>query len=195
MIKKKKAFSLIELIVTILVLIIIGSMTVAFFTPMINLFFYSPSQLMVDQTAQEILTILIDGDHKSEGLRSVKSITSANEDTITFTTWDDNTIIYRWDSSTDRIYRKINSQAEALIPSSYYGDITVKGQSSDSEIFQYYTSTPLNGTPTKLSVPVSSVTSIESIRMDLTVQAGSGDVGEYKGIISVKAGVDIKQFS
>ncbi len=188
-INKKRSFSLIEVVITILALTIIGATTAAFFTPMINLYFYSPSQLMVDNTAQELLNILIEGDNQAKGLRFTKSITTADEDSLTFINQDGDTVIYRWDSLDSRVYRKINSQAEVLVPSSYYGDITVKGESSDSEIFQYY-----DAVPSKLSVPAADETAIEAIRIEIIFEAGSGNVKENKGRISVKAGVDIKQF-
>ena len=192
MVKTKKAATIIELVVTILILTIIGSASVAFFVPVANILFYSPSQLMVDQTAQELISILVEGDNQARGLRFTKSISAdadADEDDITFVTWDDDTVRYRWDVTEERIYRDINSQGEVLVPASYYGDITVTGQSSDPEIFQYY-----DASASKLSVPVSDETNIEAIRMDLTLVAGSGIVKEHKGRIDVKSGVDIKQF-
>ena len=190
MVKTKKAATIIELVVTILILTIIGSASVAFFVPVANILFYSPSQLMVDQTAQELISILVEGDNQAKGLRFTKSISvDADEDDITFTTWDGDKVKYRWDATEKRIYRNINDQGEALVPASYYGDITVTGQSSDPEIFQYY-----DASASKLSVPVSDETNIEAIRMDLTLVAGSGIVKEYKGRIDVKSGVDIKQF-
>ena len=139
---RKKAFSIIELIITILILAIIGGMSVAFFTPLVNLFFYSPTQLMVDNTAQELMHILIEGDHLAKGLRFSKSISinGAYEDTIRFTTSDNDTVIYRWDVTEERIYRNINAQGESLIPYSYYGNIVVTGDPTTSEIFQYYDS-------------------------------------------------------
>ncbi|MDP8297523.1 MAG: hypothetical protein RAP41_05010 [Candidatus Orphnella occulta] len=190
MVKTKKAATIIELVVTILILTIIGSASVAFFVPVANILFYSPSQLMVDQTAQELISILVEGDNQAKGLRFTKSISvDADEDDITFTTWDGDKVKYRWDATEKRIYRNINDQGEALVPASYYGDITVTGQSSDPEIFQYY-----DASASKLSVPVSDETNIEAIRMDLTLVAGSGIVKEHKGRIDVKSGVDIKQF-
>jgi len=189
MVNTKKAATFIELIVTMLILTIIGSASVAFFVPVANILFYSPSQLMVDQTTQELISILVEGDNQAKGLRFTKSITSADEDDITFVTWDDDTVKYRWDVTEERIYRDINSQGEVLVPASYYGDITVTGQSSDAEIFQYY-----DASASKLAVPVSDETDIEAIRMNLTLVAGSGIVKEHKGRIDVKSGVDIKQF-
>jgi len=193
MVKTKKAATIIELVVTILILTIIGSASVAFFVPVANILFYSPSQLMVDQTAQELISILVEGDNQAKGLRFTKSISvDADEDDITFTTWDGDKVKYRWDATEKRIYRKINDQGEALVPASYYGDITVIGQSSDAEIFQYYRYD--GASVSKLSVPVSDETNIDAIRMDLTLVAGSGIVKEHKGRIDVKSGVDIKQF-
>ena len=196
MVKTKKAATFIELIVTMLILTIIGSASVAFFVPVANILFYSPSQLMVDQTAQELISILVEGDNQAKGLRFTKSITIADKDYIIFETWDNDIVQYKWDATEKRIYRKINRQGEALVPASYYlvpasyyGDITVIGQSSDAEIFQYY-----DVSASKLSVPVSDETDIEAIRMDLTLVAGSGIVKEHKGRIDVKSGVDIKQF-
>ena len=187
---RKKAFSIIELIITILILAIIGGMSVAFFTPLVNLFFYSPTQLMVDNTAQELMHILIEGDHKAKGLRFSKSISSADEDTIRFTTSDNDTVIYRWDVTEERIYRNINAQGESLIPYSYYGNIVVTGDPTTSEIFQYYDSSDL-----KLSTPVGTETQIESIRFNIIVQSGSGIVTQNQGRVKLRAGIDIKQFN
>jgi len=188
-IKNKKAATLIEVTIVILIVGIIGSMTVAFFIPMTQLIFYLPSQLMADQTAEELLYILIEGDSNAKGLRYVKSITSADEDDITFVNWDDDTIRYRWDATEERIYRNINSAGENLIPYSYHKTMIVKGLSSDSEIFQYY-----NSAAVKLSVPVGTVTSVEAIRMNLTIQDGTGNIKVNEGRINIKAGIDIKTY-
>lgn len=190
MIKNRKAFSLIELIITILILAVIGGMSVAFFTPLINLFFYSPTQLMVDNTAGELMHIIIEGDHKARGLRFSKSISDADDDTITFTTSDNDTVIYRWDVTEEKLYRNINASGELLIPYSYYGNIVVTGNPTTSEIFQYYDSSD-----TKLSTPVGTETSIESIKFNLIVQSGSGIVTEHQGKVKLTAGIDIKQFN
>ena len=187
---RKKAFSIIELIITILILAIIGGMSVAFFTPLVNLFFYSPTQLMVDNTAQELMHILIEGDHLAKGLRFSKSIISADEDTITFTTSDDDRVIYRWDVTEQRIYRDIIGQGESLIPYSYYGNIVVTGDPTTSEIFQYYDSSD-----SKLFTPVGTETQIESIKFNVIVKSGSGIITENQGRVKLRAGIDIKQFN
>ncbi|NQT94992.1 MAG: prepilin-type N-terminal cleavage/methylation domain-containing protein [Candidatus Omnitrophica bacterium] len=189
MMKNKKAFSIIELIMTILILAVIASASAAFFIPTINLLFYSPSQLMVDQFSEEIIDILIEGDSKAKGLRFAKSITSADEDEITFVNADNDTIIYRWDVTEEKIYRNINAAGEELIPYSYYGGISIKGQASDAEIFKYY-----NSTPSQLSAPVGTETSIESIRINVVMQSGSGSVKANQGRVEISTGVDIKQF-
>jgi len=191
MIKRIKAFSLIELIITILVLIVIGSASVAFFVPMMNIFFYSPSQLMVDQTAQELLNVIVEGDNRAKGLRYSKHISAADEDTITFVNSDDDTIIYRWDATDEIVYRNINGAGDEAIPAKYFGTITVRGRTSDSQIFLYYDSSA-----STINVPVASpnLDSIEAIRMDLTIEAGTGNVKANQGRIDVRTGIDIKQY-
>lgn len=188
-VKNKKAATLIEVTIVILIVGIIGSMTVAFFIPMTQLIFYLPSQLMAEQTAEELLYILIEGDSNAKGLRYVKLITSADQGDITFVNWDDDTIRYRWDATEERIYRNINSTGENPIPYSYHKTMIVKGASSDSEIFQFY-----NSSAVKLSVPVGTVTSIEAVRMDLIVQDGTGNIKVNEGRINVKTGIDIKTY-
>lgn len=189
MIKGKRAVTLIELIITILILIVIGSASAAFFIPMTHLFFYSPSQLMIDNVAQDMMSIIIEGDNNTKGLRFSKSITSADENGITFVNSDNDTVTYRWDVTAKKVFRNINSGGENPIPYSYYKNVTVKGRSSDPEIFQYYDSSA-----SKIAVPVASVSSIESVRMDLVIQAGSGDVEADQGKIEIETGVDIKQY-
>jgi len=189
MIRYKKAATLIELIITILILVVIGSAGVAFFIPMMHLFFYSPSQLMVDNVAQDLASIIIEGDNNAKGLRFSKSITSADEDEITFTNTDNDTIVYRWDATEEKVFRNINSTGESAIPYSYYKNVILKGSASDSEIFQYYDSSA-----SKIAVPVASVSSIESIRMNLIIQAGPGKIEASQGRIEINTGIDIKQY-
>lgn len=188
-IKDNIAVTLVELIMVMVLIGIISVTAAVFFIPMVNLFFYLPSQLMVEQTAQTVIDIIIEGDREADGLRYTTSISSADEDEITFTTSGGDMVNYRWDATEQRIYRNINSQGENLIPYSYYGDIIVKGASSDSEIFQYYDSPA-----SKISPPVSSLNSIESIRINLIIQAGQGNIKANQGKIEINTGVDIKQF-
>lgn len=188
-IKNKIAATLVELIITMVVVGIISVSAAAFFIPMANLFFYLPSQLMVEQTAQTVIDIIVEGDRDAEGLRYAKSIESADEDELTFVTSGGDTVNYSWDATERRIYRNINIQGERLIPYSYYGGIIVKGASSDSEIFQYY-----NSSASKMQAPVSisSLSLIESVRMHLIIQAGEGNIKANQGKIEIKTGVDIK---
>jgi len=187
--KAKRAVTLIELVITIVILALIGSASVAFFIPMMHLFFYSPSQLMVDNVAQDVAGIIIEGDDSAKGLRFSKSITSADEDEITFTNTDNDTIAYRWDATEKKVFRNINNTGESTIPYSYYKNVIVKGSASDSEIFQYYDSSA-----SKIAVPVVSVSSIESIRMNLIIKAGPGNVEASQGSIKIETGIDIKQY-
>lgn len=189
MIKDNTAFTLIELIMVMVLLGIISVSAAVFFIPMVNLFFYLPSQLMVEQTAQALIDIIIEGDRDADGLNYATSISSADEDELTFTTADGDKVNYRWDAAAQRVYREINSQGENPIPYSYYGEIVVKGASSDSEIFQYY-----NSSASKITTPVSNPGSIESIRINLIIQAGGGNIKANQGKIEINTGVDIKQY-
>jgi len=96
---------------------------------------------------------------------------------------------FRWDATTSRIYRNINSQGEQLVPFRYFGGITVKGKNADSEIFQYY-----NSSATKLAVPVATTANIESIRINIVVQDGDGNIKNNRGKTELYTAVDIKTY-
>ncbi|MFC1806983.1 type II secretion system protein [Candidatus Omnitrophota bacterium] len=184
-----RSFTLIEAIMTITIIGVLAVSAGSFFIPMMNMLFYLPSQISVAQMSHHLVDIIMEGDNQAGGLRYAISITSADEDEIEFVTQDNDTVVYRWDSGDERLYRNINGAGETLAPYTYYGDIIAKGSSSDSQIFRYYDSSA-----SVISAPVATPDNIESIRIGVLIQSGTGNLSDNEGSMEILTGVDIKQY-
>lgn len=189
MIKHKKAFTLIELVLVIAVIGVLAVAAGTFFIPMMNMLFYVPSQSSMELTANELIKILMDGNAWARGLSDAAAITAATAIRVDFTTSDGDTVYYRWESTENKIYRSINAGAEALIPYKYSGDSQVKGKNTEAIIFTYYDSSN-----SEISSPVGTPANIEWIRMDLTILTGTGKAEKQHGRMDISTAVDVKTF-
>lgn len=181
---KKRAFTLIELVMVIVLLGIVSSVGSSFFIPIFRLYFFTPTELRNEFVANRIVENVIEGTVSGRGLRIITSISSANDTAISYTDADGKAISISWNSGTKKISRTINSVTEQTSSS----DIKIDGIST-GVIFRYYDSSNL-----LISTPVATPANIKRIQMDWIAYTGSGAVGSNDGRYLIHSGIFIKQF-
>ncbi len=209
---RAKGVTLIELVIVMVIVGILASAFSSVVIPMINFYFYYPQSSRVNNTAADVLQIIIEGDEKSDGLRFTSppcNLPSGGSSTIKAATASSLTYNYSkrdecgtggtashsvtiaYDSANHIVTRAIDGGAATAIP--YYATSTsgIKLDPPASNFFRYY-----NSAGTEIFAPFSGAQLLTIYRVDITVIALSG-VGEAKyggGQIMLKAGVEIRRF-
>lgn len=204
---KPHGFSLVELIVTSVIVGILALVTSAILISFINIMIYAPRQLKVKSIAGDILSAIIDGDSGRWGIRDAVSVHDATAAQFTYMTGypandDKRYVRFRWDGSDHRIYRSVSSLGADVVtppdatfgaeePLPYYAgsDVKVDGPSSaPSVIFSYYKS---DGSSWTSSSPL---TDIRRVDITCVVKTGNGEFGSYQGSYQVTSGVEVRQY-
>lgn len=187
---QKRGFTIIEMIAVILLLAILAVAFSGIFFQVFNISMFLPKSANVNLVAQEIIDTVFEGDPEANGLRFASSIILADENEVTYNTFNDEEVDIRYDASDERVYRSIDGGAEIAVPYFSSNAMDVKGQSAQSTIFKYY-----DGSSTELSVPVSDPTEIAYVRVDIIVETGSGVVKEFDSRIEITGGCEIHQYT
>jgi prepilin-type N-terminal cleavage/methylation domain-containing protein len=167
-----KGFTLIELIMVISIIAILAGSGAWLMANTVKNSVFIPNQLNMDKLANDALEMMIEGDAQARGLRFARVISSLAVNQVTFFNQDGLTIIYRWDTGLNKLYRKIGAGAEAIMPgyASSLAGVTLSGKSGT--LFSYYdaneavTATPAN---------------VRRIRMILIAKTGTGLYNDWQG--------------
>ena len=172
----------------IVLLGILGTLGISFFAPMINLYFFTPTQLRIEYTGNQTIKDMIEGNNTAKGLRIMKRVTSATTTAITYLDKNDISVTLTWDNVNLRITRTVNAVTTVLPILSPQTDVKIDGIAS-GVIFKYYDSSNV-----LLASPVVTPANIARIQMDLVAYTGSGEIKAYQGKYYIRTGVFLKQF-
>jgi prepilin-type N-terminal cleavage/methylation domain-containing protein len=216
--KKSRGFTIFESVIVMLVAGILSSALVTIFVPQINLFFYLPQAVRVNTAAQDLLTIIFDGDEKARGLRFSNNacgvpkpgssmITAATKDSLTYHYSESNqcggggtashsvTITYVSGAGNNYVTRSIDGGAAVRIP--YWlvsgTEINIEPFESNADgpaFFRYYNSTPAEMTS------ATPITTANIYRVDIAarVYSGGGNVKSNEAGVYLKSACEIKRY-
>ncbi|HOW59548.1 MAG TPA: prepilin-type N-terminal cleavage/methylation domain-containing protein [Candidatus Omnitrophota bacterium] len=181
--KHAKGFTILEVVMTILIiaLLTVGSLHISKFV--INNTFYLPSQVNADLTAASAMETMIEGDVLAKGLRFSKAVTTASPNQIIVTNQDDHTISYRLDVGLGKLYRKIDTGAEALVPDGAASDMVLAGVSG--ALFTYYDAN---------EAVTNTAADVRRIAINLIAQNGTGSSDNLEGMSQQSSSVQVNKY-
>jgi Tfp pilus assembly protein PilE len=178
-----KGFTLIELVMIVVLTGLLAMAGFHIFQFAVRNSFYLPNQVQADLVAAEALEIIVEGDSLAKGLRFCKLVTTAAANQVIVTNQDNKTISYRLDTGTGKLYRKVDTAAEVMIPYFMAGDMTLSGVGGS--LFTYYDSADaVTATPA----------SVRRINIDLMAQNGTGSSDKYEGISQQGSSVKVNKY-
>jgi prepilin-type N-terminal cleavage/methylation domain-containing protein len=188
----KKGFTLVEIIITSLIIAILAAVTGGIIVVLMQLFMYLPRDMSARMVAHDISDQIVDGQTGSRGLRYAFSITTAQDNLLTYTVGypsltDQYNVTFTYDTTADKIYMKIGSGSNATVP--YYALSGINVTCPSSKFFTYYkkdgTAWTSGGTDTY---------NIGRVEATYTVSTGTGDFDSAEGSLTTTTGTDIKQY-
>ncbi|HNX68516.1 MAG TPA: prepilin-type N-terminal cleavage/methylation domain-containing protein [Candidatus Omnitrophota bacterium] len=182
--KKQSGFTLIELVMVTLIaaLLVVGGLHILGFVTKTT--FYLPNQVRADTLAADALEILTEGDKTAKGLRFCKAVTTAGANQVIVTNQDDQTIEYRLTAG--KLYRKIATGADALVPYYMPADMTIAGVGGS--LFTY---TDASDAP--LTQPVTPA-NVRRIKVDLIAKNGTGSSDTLDGTSTQSSSVKVNKY-
>ena len=185
---KPKGFTLIELVITIVLLGIIAATGANFIYPILNTFFAVPVQVRGQQIGDFMADDCIEGSPSSEGFRIMKNIVSASDASINYLLANSTSITLTWSSTTKKLTKTDLSGSYVLPKEFSNNDMSLDGQTA-GVIFKYYDSSG-----NIISSPVATPANIKRIEMDWIIYTGSANIRKMEAKYLLNTGVQIKQF-
>ena len=145
---------------------------------------FIPNKLNMDMLAEDSLRIMIEGDSQAKGLRFSRIInTIPNSNQITFINQDNQTISYRLDTGSNRLYRSIASGTEALIPYYVTSGISVTGK--NGTLFTCYDANDLT---------TSNPANVRRIVVTLIAKTGTGTYADWQGFSEQYSSIAVDKY-
>lgn len=203
--KDQDGWTLIELVVSMLVVAIMGAVFSGAIIFFVQMFLYGPRQLNTQQIAQELDNLVIEGVPDVRGIRYAGStgIIDASAAQFSYTygsvsapagaAYDNLSVRLRWNAGNKHLYRSINSgagwSAESQIPVFTAADISIDGKAGAGIIFQYKKDNDADW-----ASGTDPLSAIRRVILNVTVNTGSGGFSESEGTFDLTTGAAIKSF-
>ena len=170
----RKAFTFIELIMTIAIVGILALSGAYVLVYVVQNSVFIPNQLNMNMMASDAMDLMIEGDTAVPGLRFSRAITSIPDGyQVTFINQNNQTVRYRFDPVTSRLWRCIGTcppSAETLIP--YYVKPGTSLLGKNNKLFEYFDAA---------EAPTITPANVRWIRMTLIAQTGTGSYSNWEG--------------
>ncbi|MCF7908236.1 MAG: hypothetical protein K9L86_05155 [Candidatus Omnitrophica bacterium] len=198
MVKIKKCETLIELIMTMLIVSIVAAVVAGAMIFFVQLFIYSPRQLDCQKIAQEISNLMIEGTPDARGLRYTRSIIDASSTQFSYSYGYPAVVLsvrFRWDSGDGHIYRSISTNsggswsAESVVPYYIPTELTIDGKDTTGVIFSYKKASDADWV-----LGVDALTDIRRVIISITVKTATGNFDDFQGSVDLTQSVEIKSF-
>jgi len=182
--KLLRGFSFIELIMVIAIIGVLSGAGAWIMGYTVKNSVFIPNQLNMDKLANDALEIMIEGDVQARGLRFARIISGIAANQITFINQDNLTIIYRWDTGSNKLYRKIGAAAEAAMPAYASGlsGVTLSGKSG--ALFTYYDAS---------EAVTATAANVRRVRMIVIAKTGTGLYNDWQGQSEQASSIAVKK--
>lgn len=181
--KNLPGFTLIEMVMTIL---IVGLVTVGathLMPQVLKNTFYLPNQVQADFVTASALSIMVDGDKSAWGLRFSKNITTAGANTVVFTDQNGSAMQFRLDTGSGKLYRKIGAGSEAVIP--YFMPPNVNFSGPGGVVFTYYDAA---------EAVTNIADNVRRIDIELIARVGTGSFDKMEGQSQQRTSVKVNKY-
>lgn len=180
---KKEGFTLIELVMVIVIIAVFSTSGAFLMLYLMQNSVFIPNKLNMDMVGQEALDIMIEGDGSAKGLRFSRAITTIAPYQVVFINQDSQSISYRLDSGTSKLYRSISGAPETLIPYYVTTGITITGKSG--AMFTYYDAANLL---------TSNPANVRRIRISLIAKTGTGSYADWQAQADQGSSIAVSKF-
>lgn len=214
----RRGFTLAESIMVAVVVAICTAAFVGLCAPEINLYFFLPERMRVQNACSDLLDIIVNGDSQAKGLRFAAPIsgtsatvtcglTAASNDgsgtknaslTYTYNATDGttHTVVLTYTAASHSVTRTIDGGAANVIPSYAVSTGGIKFDPlENNNFFRFWTYG--GGTPAELTGTTLTAAQIDTIyRVDipLIASSGTGAVSSSSGQVPMKTEVEIKHY-
>ena len=178
-----KGFTLIEMVMVMLIITILSVSGAYLMRYLIQNSVFIPNQLNMDMAASDALDIMIEGDQQAKGLRFSRAVTNIQDYQVTFVNQNSQSVRYRLDTGTSKLYRSVNGGAETFIPYYVKSGINITGKSN--KLFTYYDASEI--------VTVNPA-NVRWITMTVIARTGTGSYANWEGQSEKTSSVAVKKF-
>lgn len=181
---RRNGFTLIELIMVIVILGVLSAAGTHLTFYLVKNAIFVPNKLNMDMLASDALDIIVDGDGLAKGLRFSKSITAVQDYQVNFNNQDGQSVVYRLDTGTNKLYRSLNGGTEVVIP--YYAaaaGVSVAG--NNNKLFIYY-----DANEAVTAVPAA----VRWVTITLNAKTGTGSYDNWQGQSQQSTSIAVNKF-
>lgn len=200
-ITNKNGVTLVESVITLVIVAIIGATIAGAVIFFVQLFMYSPRQLDTQKIGQEIAQTIIEGTSNARGIRYARNILDASSTQVSYTygypTNDERIAVrFRWDSATKHFHRSLSSDggatwsAESLFPYYISNATTIDGKDTASVIFTYKKANDANWVS-----GTDAPSTIRRVIISINLKTGGGSFSSFEGSKNFTCSAEIKGFS
>ncbi len=181
--KYKKGFTFVEGLMVIVIIAILAASGAVLLISFVQNEVFVPSQLKSGMVAAEALEIMIEGDNQAKGLRTSRIVTNIQDYQVTFINQDNQTVRFRLDTGSNKLYRSINGGQETLIP--YYVAPAMNMLVQNNRLFTYFDAAEIITTDPA---------NVRRIEVTLIARTGSGSYTDWEGQTELTSAVAVKKF-
>jgi len=182
--KRHNGFTLVELIMTMVIITILSVGGAYILIKMVQSAIYIPNKLNMDMLASNAMDLMTEGDVQVKGLRFSRSITAIAPYQVTFNNQDDQVIQYNLNTIENKLYRSIDGGPDVIIPT-YASAVEISQSGKNGQLFLYYDAN---------DVITGDAADVRRIMISIIMMTGSGEFSQWQGKADLSSAIAVNQF-